>query len=149
MQLVDKHVSSMFRAVAAVMVILSHYAEWYCLFFQTEGAAETFRIALTKLGVYGVDIFFLFSGYAMVKSLGDSRMNINFVWKRIRNVYIPYFIIAGIIELVSGGFTSLHDFLLFAIGYEYWYMNVLFVLYIGFIVIYALILNKHIRIVLF
>ncbi len=148
-QLIDKHTSSMFRAVAAVMVILSHYAEWYSLFFQTEGGAETFRIALTKLGVYGVDIFFLFSGYAMVKSLGEGRMSFNFVWKRIRNVYIPYFIIAGTIELVSGGFTSLHDFLLFASGYEYWYMNVLFALYIGFIVIYAAFRNKHIRVVLF
>lgn len=179
-QLIDKHTGSTFRGIAAVMVILSHYAEWYSLFLQTQGRAETFRIALTKLGVYGVDIFFLLSGYAMVKSFGSSNysadgnlagassakssvpnaasfgssahngnMNPGFALKRIKNVYIPYFIVTGIIELISGGFTSLHEFWLFACGYDYWYMNVLFVFYIGFIAIYALVKNKALKLAAF
>lgn len=148
-QFISKDTSSTFRGIAAVMIILSHYAEWYSWFVQTDGNMEIIRVAFTKLGVYGVDIFFLFSGYAMVRSLGNEKMNLDFLWKRIKNVYIPYFIIAGVIELVSGGFTSLHDFLLFAGGYDYWYMNVLFVFYIGFIIIYALIKNNHGRTAVF
>ena len=148
-QFISKHTSTTFRGIAAVMVILSHYAEWYSWFIPTEGQTEIFRTALSKLGVYGVDIFFLLSGYAMVKSLGDKKLNLDFIFKRVRNVYLPYFIVTGVIELISGGFTSLHDFWLFASGYDYWYMNVLFVFYIGFIVIYALIKNKPARVVFF
>lgn len=148
-QLIDKNTSNIFRGIAAVMVISSHYAEWFSWFIQTEGNREIFRVALTKLGVYGVDIFFLFSGYAMVVSLNGERMSLNFVWKRIRNVYLPYFILVGILELLSGGFTSLHDFMLFLTGYDYWYMNVLFIFYIGFMVIYALIRHRVLRIFAF
>lgn len=142
---ISKETSNTFRGIAAVMIILSHYAEWYSWFVQTEGKMEIYRTALTKLGVYGVDIFFLLSGYAMVISLNNEKMSLGFVWKRIKNVYIPYFIISGVIELISGGFTSFHDFWLFASGNDYWYMNVLFVFYIGFIIIYAIIKSRFIR----
>ena len=148
-QFINKETSLSFRGIAAVMVILSHYAEWYSWFVQSTGNREVFRVALTKLGVYGVDIFFLLSGYAMVKSLGDKKVNHDFIIKRIRNIYLPYFIVTGVIELISGGFTSLKDFWKFASGYDYWYMNVLFVFYIGFIIIYALFKNTPIRVVAF
>lgn len=146
-QLFTKNITNFFRGIAAVMVVLSHYAEWWIEmihWIQPEENIKTFCIALTKLGVYGVDLFFLFSGYAMVKSLGQGKMNLRFVWKRVRNVYIPYLIVVGIIEFISGGFLSpfedfglfLRDFRLFISGYDYWYMFVLFLFYIGFIVIY-------------
>ncbi len=147
--LMNKRETDWFRGIAAVMVVLSHYGEWINILTSLEGNAETFRFALTKLGVYGVDIFFLFSGYAMVKSLGDGKMSWQFIWKRIKNVFIPYFIIVGIIELLSEGLTSIHDFWLFIIGYNYWYMCVLFIFYIGFIVIYAVIRVKAIRVIAF
>ena len=148
-QFMDKRETDWFRGIAAVMVVLSHYAEWWTWFAQTEGNAETIRFAVSKLGVYGVDIFFLFSGYAMVKSLGQERMHPQFIWKRIKNVYIPYFLVVGIIELLSGGFTSLHDFWEFANGSDYWYMEVLFIFYIGFIVVYTIMGGKGPRCVVF
>lgn len=148
-RLMSKRETTWFRGIAAVMVVLSHYAEWWNWFVPTEGNAETLRYALSKLGVYGVDIFFLFSGYAMVKSLGQERMHPEFVWKRIRNVYIPYLIVIGIIELLSGGFTSMHDFWNFACGYDYWYMAVLFAFYIGFIAVYTIMGGKGPRVVTF
>lgn len=150
-QLMSKRETNWFRGMAAVMVVLSHYAEWWTWFTPAEanGNMEIFRLALTKLGVYGVDLFFLFSGYAMVKSLGQERMYPKFVWKRIKNVYIPYFLVAGAIELLSGGFVSLQDFLSFATGYDYWYMFVLFIFYIGFILIYALIGGRAPRVIAF
>ena len=141
-QLMGKRETDWFRGMAAVMVVLSHYAEWWTWFAQTEGNAETVRLAVSKLGVYGVDIFFLFSGYAMVKSLGQERMHPQFIWKRIKNVYIPYFLVVGCIELLSGGFTSLRDFWEFANGSDYWYMAVLFIFYIGFIAVYTIMGGK-------
>lgn len=145
----NKRETDWFRGIAALMVVLSHYGEWINILTSLEGNAETFRFALTKLGVYGVDIFFLFSGYAMVKSLGKSKMSLQFIWKRIKNVFIPYFIVVGILELISGGLTSIHDFWIFISGYNYWYMRVLFIFYIGFIVIYAIIRMKSIRVIAF
>lgn len=148
-QLMEKRETNWFRGAAAVMVVLSHYAEWWSWFAPTEGNAEIFRQALTKLGVYGVDIFFLFSGYAMVKSLGRERMHGAFLWKRVKNVYIPYFIVVGAMELLEGGFASPQDFLYFASGYDYWYMFVLFIFYIGFIAIYTIMGGKAPRVVVF
>ncbi len=148
-QLMEKQETNWFRGAAAIMVVLSHYAEWWSWFVPLEGNAEIFRQALTKLGVYGVDIFFLFSGYAMVKSLGRERMHGAFIWKRIKNVYFPYFVVVGAIELLEGGFVSVQDFLHFAIGYDYWYMFVLFIFYIGFIVVYTVMGGKTPRVVVF
>ena len=152
--LMNKRETDWFRGIAVLLVVLSHYGEWINILGPLEGNAETFRLAITKLGVYGVDIFFLFSGYAMVKSLGikahESRnMSWQFIWKRIKNVFIPYLIVVGIIELISGGLASIHDFWIFIIGYNYWYMCVLFIFYIGFIVIYAIIRRKGIRVIAF
>lgn len=147
--LMNKRETDWFRGIAAVMVVLSHYGHWFNIITSFEGNAETFRFALTKLGIYGVDIFFLFSGYAMVKSLGNRKMSWQFIWKRIKNVFIPYFIIVGVIELLSEGLTSIHDFWLFICGYNYWYMCVLFIFYIGFIVIYSIIHIKWLRVIAF
>ena len=152
--LMNKRETDWFRGIAVLLVVLSHYGEWINILGPLEGNAETFRLAITKLGVYGVDIFFLFSGYAMVKSLGikahESRnMSWQFIWKRIKIVFIPYLIVVGIIELISGGLASIHDFWIFIIGYNYWYMCVLFIFYIGFIVIYAIIRRKGIRVIAF
>lgn len=147
-QLLEKGTTDWFRGIAVVMVVLSHYAEWWTWFVPTEGTAETFRFALARLGPYGVDIFLLFSGYAMVKSLGQNRMSWNFIWKRIKNVYIPYLLVVGIIEVISGGFTSVPDFVNFIIGHDYWYMAVLFAFYIAFILIWGILRNKTARVVL-
>lgn len=148
-QFLDIHTTNWWRGIAVVMVVLSHYAEWWSWFTPMEGNAELFRVALTKLGVYGVDLFFLFSGYAMVKSLGGKKVTPVFVLKRIKNVYLPYFIVVGAIELLSEGFTSVQDFLLFASGYDYWFMFVLFIFYIGFMALWAFIGNRAVRTVLF
>ncbi|MBD5475048.1 MAG: acyltransferase [Lachnospiraceae bacterium] len=147
--LMNKHETDWFRGIAAFMVVVSHYGNWINILVSLEGNAETFRFALTKLGVYGVDIFFLLSGYAMIKSLGNGKMSRQFIWKRIKNVFIPYVIVAGIIELISGGLTSFHDFWILLIGYNYWYMCVLFIFYIGFMVIYAIIRVKGVRVIAF
>ncbi len=148
-QLMAKEGTDWFKGIAAVMVVLSHYAEWWSWFIPAEGGGEMFRLALTKLGVYGVDIFFLFSGYSMVKSMKRERMYGEFIWKRVKNAYIPYFVVVGMIELLSGGFLSVQDFVNFVTGYDYWYMFVLFLFYIGFIVIYTVIGGKAPRVFIF
>ena len=148
-QLFSRSASSWFRGLAIIMVIASHYAEWWSWFTPSEGNVELFRTALTKLGEYGVAVFFLFSGYGLVKSIGSRRMNSHFIWKRILSTYIPYLAVVGVIELLSEGFTSTEDIWDYLSGHDYWFMVVLFILYIGFILIWSLTVNPHLRVILF
>ena len=59
--LYDRETGYFFRGIAIVMVILSHYAEWWLMFSPTAGDVEKFLLPFTKLGIYGVNIFFFFS----------------------------------------------------------------------------------------
>ena len=146
--LFTRQATGWFRGVAAIMVVASHYAEWWSWFMPTEGSAELLRQALTKLGGYGVSLFFLFSGYGLVKSLEGRRMNGLFIYKRFVNVWLPYFLLVGAIELLSGGFISPSDFLSFLVGYDYWYMMVLFLFYLAFMLLWALPCPRWLRVLL-
>lgn len=147
--LFDRQIGYWFRGIAIIMVILSHYAEWWSWFLPTEGAAEEFRLTLTKLGVYGVNIFFLFSGYGLTKAAEGKRIDGHFILRRMQSVYLPYLIIVGIIDMLSGGFSSFSDFVKFLYGGDYWFMVILFLFYIGFMLIWAVVKNKHLRFLLF
>ena len=105
--LFDKKTGYWFRGIAIIMVILSHYAEWWSWFTPLTGKAEEFRLALAGLGVFGVNIFFFFSGYGLTKAAGDDRIGVQFIVRRIQSVYLPYFVIVGSIQVLSGGFGPL------------------------------------------
>lgn len=141
--LFTKETSAWFRCLGAVMVILSHYAEWWAWFFQEEGTRELIRYGLSRLGPYGVAVFLLFSGYGLSKSAGEKRIGLRFVLKRIISVYIPYLIVVLLIETVSG--SSLADLSDIWFGHDFWYMTVMFVLYLAFMAIWLLFQNRHLR----
>ena len=147
--LFDRQTGYWFRGLAIIMVIASHYAEWWTWFFATEGQAEDFRLTLSKLGVYGVNIFFLFSGYGLTKAAEHKEIDRSFILRRVQTVYLPYLVIAGIIQLLSGGFGYFSGFVRFLYGNDYWFMVVIFLLYIGFILIWQILKNPHLRVLLF
>lgn len=147
--LFDRQKGYWFRGIAVVMVIVSHYAEWWAWFLPTAGRVEEFREALSKLGVYGVNIFFFFSGYGLTKAAESKEIDGRFISRRIQSVYIPYLVIVGIIQLISGGFGSFSGFVRFLCGNDYWFMVVIFLFYIGFILIWQALKNPHLRILLF
>lgn len=147
--LFDRQTGYWFRGIAIIMVIMSHYAEWWEWFFSTVGNAEELRLTFAKLGVYGVNIFFLFSGYGLTKSAEQKKIDGSFILRRLQSVYLPYLIIVGIIQILSGGFSSFSDFIKFLYGSDYWFMVILFLFYIGFIFIWTVLKNPHIRMLLF
>lgn len=147
--LFDRQTGYWFRGLAIIMVIASHYAEWWTWFFAAEGQAEDFRLTLSKLGVYGVNIFFLFSGYGLTKAAEHKEIDGSFILRRIQAVYIPYLVIAGIIQLLSGGFGNFSGFVRFLYGNDYWFMVVIFLFYIGFILIWQIFKNPHLRVLVF
>ena len=147
--LFDRQTGYWFRGIAIVMVIVSHYAEWWAWFLYTEGKAEDFRLTLSKLGVYGVNIFLFFSGYGLTKAAEHKEIDGSFVSRRIQAVYIPYLAIIGIIQIISGGFGSFSGFVRFLCGSDHWFMVIIFLFYIGFILIWKVLKNPHLRILFF
>lgn len=148
--LYSRRASTWFKGLGIIMIVLSHFAEWWSWFFTEEGTRELIRDGVSRFGPYGVAIFFLFSGYGLTKSAGDKRIDIRFVLKRILNVYIPYLVIVIAITLLSGGFDfeSAGDFRKFLYGDDFWYMTVLFSFYLAFMAIWFLFTDIHVRAVL-
>lgn len=143
--LFTKRASAWFKGLAIIMVILSHYAQWWSWFYTEEGITEKIRVAISGLGPYGVAIFLLFSGYGLVKSVGEKRVGVRFVVKRLCGVYIPYLILVGLMEILSGGFETPEDVIDVLFGNDFWYMTVLFSFYIAFILFGLFFTNRHIR----
>lgn len=146
--LFTREASVWFKWAAIVMVIASHYAEWWSWFTVEEGTREVIRFGLSRMGPYGVAIFLLFSGYGLAKSAGNNRIGLKFILKRVLSVYIPYFIMIILIEFLAGNLHSLDDLSGIWYGQNFWYMTVMFSLYIGFMAIWLLIKNRHVRAVL-
>lgn len=146
--LFNKDISTWFKGIAIIMIILSHYAEWWTWFYTEEGTSELIRNGISRFGPYGVAIFLLFSGYGLTKSAGNSRIGIKFILKRIVGVYIPYFILVLLIDLLSGGLEDMEDIIDLLYGNDFWYMTVLFSFYLAFMAIWLIFTNCHIRAVL-
>lgn len=146
--LFTREASVWFKWAAIVMVIASHYAEWWSWFTVEEGTREVIRFGLSRMGPYGVAIFLLFSGYGLAKSAGNNRIGLKFILKRVLSVYIPYLIMIILIEFLAGNLHSLDDLSGIWYGQNFWYMTVMFSLYIGFMAIWLLIKKRHIRAVL-
>ena len=87
----------MLRGIAIFLVLISHYAVWIGEIFHS----DLLEYGLGRFGVYGVDLFFVVSGYGLVKSVGKKRINGTFLWKRFKTVYLPYLLIVGLIYLVE------------------------------------------------
>lgn len=143
--LFSRKASSWFKGLAIIMVILSHYAEWWSWFYTLEETPELIRDGISRFGPYGVAIFLLFSGYGMAKSAGSKRIGIRFIVKRVTGVYIPYLITVLLIEYLSDGLQTAQDFIDVLYGHDFWYMTVLFLFYIAFILIWLAFANTHIR----
>lgn len=130
--MIDNKTSKVFRGIAILMVIASHYAGW----MYTESFNESLRVWISTWGVYGVDIFFLLSGYGLVKSASKSGIDKSFIIKRFMNSYVPYILIAGFLALLDKHIDSLGALIKLLIGYDYWFMCVLFAFYIMFMIFY-------------
>lgn len=139
-----KEQSLVLRGIAIIMVILSHYAEWYTDILTN----EAFRYGLTRLGVYGVNIFFLASGYGLVKSVSRKKIGWGFLWNRVKNTYLPYLLIAGLIELYAGGIHTAEGWYKFLTGHDYWFIQNILLFYVIFFVVYKVTRKEWLRMVL-
>lgn len=132
--MIDVKTSKLLRGIAILMVVFSHYAGW----MYVEPLHPQVKEFISTLGVYGVDIFFLLSGYGLVKSYQKNGINLSFVVKRLTGSYIPYILIIGFFAIIDKNISDRQGVINLFTGYDYWYMYVLFGMYILFMVFYKL-----------
>ncbi len=128
--MIDIKTSKMFRGIAILMVMISHYA-WFLF---TDPLQENLKLFVTSWGVYGVDIFLVLSGYGLAKSADSKGIDGVFVLKRFTSTYLPYFLIIGFFNVIDKAFTYKEDVIRFIIAEDYWYLTVMFALYIMFMI---------------
>lgn len=165
-ELFSRQISYALRGVAILMVMASHYGEWYAASIGIPGMPQF----LMGLGRYGVDVFFLMSGYAMAKNttgkdvvaknaaarnavpknaeaenVAEKKPGRTFWAKRLRGTYIPYLILAGIIELCAGGAVTPARVVRYLLAQDYWFFFNIMVFYLAF---FAAFQARRFRIVL-
>ena len=132
--MIDNRTSKVFRGIAILMVIGSHFI--YGIGDDTIN--EMWKQWIYTWGIYGVDIFFLLSGYGLVKSYQKNGIDKRFVLNRFLNSYVPYILIVGFFALIDRSIDSTKAFINMIIGFDHWFMCVLFVFYIMFIIFYKI-----------
>lgn len=132
--MIDSKTSKMFRGIAILMVIASHFAAGMY-------AEPVFPVAkgfISKWGIYGVDIFFLLSGYGLVKSADKNGITKTFVLKRLMNSYVPYILIIGFFAIIEKSVDGPKALWTLVSGADFWFMNIIFVFYIIFMIVYKI-----------
>lgn len=152
--MISNRTSKIFRGIGILIVIASHYAEWIFV----EPQYPTAREWISTWGPIGVSIFFLFSGYGLVKSAQGGENNyrnnggitLMFLFKRFLAAYLPYLLIVGAIHGYFKDFAEadLEFYKKFLTGYEYWYMQVMFIMYILFMLIWRFGRHDIVRVIL-
>lgn len=134
--MIDIRVGKMLRGLAILIVIASHYAGWMFV----DPIHVRAHDLVSSLGPFGVDVFFLLSGYGLVKSASKNAGGVNweFAFKRFMATYFPYVLIIGVINIIQNDWAGADGKFIFRFftAYSYWYMNILFIMYIMFMIVW-------------
>lgn len=143
MNKISRDTSIMIRGVAALLVIIAHYSQWYA----TATDAGIVCMLLTKLGRYGVSIFFAVSGYGLLCS-AERGIDRDFLKRRVLSVYLPYVLIFGIINFLEEGSWKIKDIILWLCGLKAWFIFVIMLFYFIFYFGYKYCKHKMLSIVI-
>lgn len=130
----DIKTTKLLRGIALLMVVGSHYALWMF----NESLHPAFREFVMGWGVFGVDIFFMVSGYGLVKSTRKNGINGEFVVKRLIGTYLPYLLMVLVCYGLDNGVPQGNDLHRLFTGYDYWYLYVQFAFYMIFALCYLM-----------
>ncbi len=131
----------MWRGIAVIMVVASHYIVWYGDLV----TREPLRYAVSRLGIYGVDIFFVVSGYGLAKASAKRPVGWGFIKGRLQNTYVPYLLLAGLMRLWEGEAWTRKSFFRFLTGYDFWFIQNILVFYFAFFVVFRLLHKNYLR----
>lgn len=98
------------RGIAALSVMLSHYALWMESYFHMK-LPVAFSL-LKQLGGIGVLLFFFLSGYGIYLSSDGKKNDLMWLIKRVGKVYLPYLFMKLVIEIIKYYVIGWNQFLL-------------------------------------
>lgn len=116
------------RGIAILMVIFSHYFEWGADSVGNQSLASF----VMSLGDWGVGIFFFLSGYALWLGYGNRNTDRTYIFKRFKNMYLPYILMATVIALINRSIDSPKAVLKLLTGADYWFIVIIIVIYVAF-----------------
>lgn len=143
----DKSLSIQFRGLCAIFVYLNHFFNYMVVNGQKTIITTVGQIMFGRAGAFAVTMFFFYSGYGIMFNLikkGSDYMGMNFIKKKIANVYIP-FIMANCIWLLTPGCKINNLDMLTALQYitgvrklngVMWYLYFLFEFYIAVFILW-------------
>jgi exopolysaccharide production protein ExoZ len=92
------------RGVAIALVFLHHYCTQFTVYTSISGFTEQFARAFQTFGAFGVELFFVLSGFLIYGILLRQRPSfVPFIVRRARRLY-PAFLVALIIGIAWDGF---------------------------------------------
>lgn len=125
------------RGVAALYVMLSHYALWMESYFHIE--LPVIFSFLKQLGGIGVLLFFFLSGYGIYISSFDEKNDLMWLIKRVGKVWFPYLFMKFVIEIINYSVIGwdqffIGDFLKEITGIDFsdWFIWVIILQYVIF-----------------
>lgn len=136
------------RGIAALSVMLSHYALWMESYFYME-LPVVFSL-LKQLGGIGVLLFFFLSGYGIYLSSDGKTNNLMWLIKRVGKVWFPYLSMKLVIEIIKYCVIGWNQFLLGDFcreitGFDFsdWFIWVIILQYVIFWIAGRISLNKR------
>lgn len=124
---ISKDTSEFIKAAAMFFVVIAHYSQWYV----AQADSNIILTLLTKLGRYGVAMFFAISGYGLVCSAANG-LDLSYFKKRLLNVYLPYVVIQGLIRIFTGREWKAWDIGSWLTGFDAWFIFVILIFYVIF-----------------
>lgn len=135
--LVSKDDTKFLKGVSACFVIIAHSATWIDKL--SGGMNRIVYIIFSQLGGIGVLIFFFVSGYGIHKNYSNRHVGWDYLWKRIKSVYIPYIIIKFSLLIVRSLIMGDIDFglqkIVSILLIEDWFIYVILIQYVLFFLI--------------
>ena len=138
--LLTKVETNYLKGMAAMMVVFAHY----CVYLGKEDRLIWGIKPFQYLGPLGVAIFMFLSGYGLYISNKLNRLNICFLLKRLRSVYIPYLVVRMVFSFMNNEFSSFGECIGYFLGVvnPAWFIAVIMFMYIFYYLVSKLNLDE-------
>lgn len=101
------------RGIAALLVVMCHIPA----LVEKYGLGTYNPLSIGRWGAFGVDVFFVISGYIMAKvSVGKSKSPFIFITKRFERIYPLYFILTVTLVLIQFLYPSIFKDTIYGLG---------------------------------
>lgn len=138
--LLEKEDTQYMRGVAAWLVVMAHYTVNIKGVISTDIFGKTFSFVMGQLGGMGVLVFFFVSGYGIYASYDSKKLGWDFLWKRVKSVWLPYLAVNVTLHFMQFAIDGVYGFgpksvLSILLAEDYWFVHVIMLQYLAFFIV--------------